>query len=270
MQFNKVTSEHILKAIQRFKEKGFPEGFGQSSTYDLIFEEESYPPKAIMAYASNIASGEEIINDFPGGENTECFKALKQNGFKTQKKKSNMNEKLYHLKQEFLNFWPSGKLETMTLEQYTDTKREISFCYWLEHITRDLGSIVGGSSYKFGIYKMSVDSKTEPASNRTNDGVYAWHTKYGKTAEEAFQTIKQLIIRIADYAKRNDLNPIEKIDLGDAYKWKTYNTDDYSKLNSSQIDSIDHKCKMAFLTAIDQFGNLDTVVGQKIIALLSD
>lgn len=64
MQFNKVTSEHILKAIQRFKEKGFPEGFGQSSTYDLIFEEESYPPKAIMAYASNIASGEEIINGF--------------------------------------------------------------------------------------------------------------------------------------------------------------------------------------------------------------
>lgn len=131
-----------------------------------------------------------------------------------------MNEKLYHLKQEFLNFWPSGKLETMTLEQYTDTKRENSFCYWLEHITRDLGSIVGGSSYKFGIYKMSVDSKTEPASNRTNDGVYAWHTKYGNTAEEAFQTIKQLIIQIADYAKRNDLNPIEKIDLGDAYKWK--------------------------------------------------
>ncbi|WP_335976397.1 McrB family protein [Gaetbulibacter jejuensis] len=220
MQFNEVTGEHILKAIQRFKEKGFPEGFGQSSTYDLIFEEESYPPKAIMAYASNIATGEEIINDFPGGENTECFKALKQNGFKTQKKKSNMNEKLYHLKQEFLNFWPSDKLEMMTLEQYTDTKRENSFCYWLEHITRDLGSIVGGSSYKFGIYKMSVDSKTEPASNRTNDGVYAWHTKYGNTAEEAFQTIKQLIIRIANYAKRNDLNPIEKIDLGDAYKWK--------------------------------------------------
>ena len=115
MQFNKVTSEHILKAIERFKEKGLPEGFGQSSTYDLIFEEESYPPKAIMAYASNIATGEEIINDFPGGENTECFKALKQNGFKTQKKKSNMNQKLYHLKQEFLNFWPSDKLETMTL-----------------------------------------------------------------------------------------------------------------------------------------------------------
>ena len=239
MQFNKVTSEHILKAIERFKEKGLPEGFGQSSTYDLIFEEESYPPKAIMAYASNIATGEEIINDFPGGENTECFKALKQNGFKTQKKKSNMNQKLYHLKQEFLNFWPSDKLETMTLEEYTDTKRENSFCYWLEHITRDLGSIVGGSSYKFGIYKMSVDSKTEPASNRTNDGVYAWHTKYGNNAEDAFQTIKQLIIRIADYANRNDLNPIENIDLGDAYKWKiAFLYNDFSIVNLFKSEAL--------------------------------
>lgn len=87
MQFNKVTSEHILKAIDRFKEKGFPEGFGQSLTYDLIFEEESYPPKAIKAYTSNITTGEDIMNDFPGGENTECFKALKQNGFKIKKEK---------------------------------------------------------------------------------------------------------------------------------------------------------------------------------------
>lgn len=239
MLFDKVKREHILKGIKDFKEKGLPEGFGQSSTYDLIFEEEFYPPKAIMAYASNIATGEEIINDFLGGENTECFKALKQNGFKTQKKKSNMNEKLYHLKQEFLNFWPSDKLETMTLEEYSDTKRENSFCYWLEHITRDLGSIVGGSSYKFGIYKMSVDSKTEPASNRTNDGVYAWHTKYGNNAEEAFQTIKQLIIRIADYANRNDLNPIENIDLGDAYKWKiAFLYNDFSIVNLFKSEAL--------------------------------
>lgn len=131
-----------------------------------------------------------------------------------------MNEKLYHLKQEFLNFWHSDKLETMTLEEYTDTKKENSFCYWLEHITRDLGSIVGGSSYKFGIYKMSVDSKTEPASNITNDGVYAWHTKYGNTKEEAFSTIKNIIIKIAKSAQTNSLAIIETIDLGHAYKWK--------------------------------------------------
>lgn len=77
-----------------------------------------------------------------------------------------MNDNLHNLKQKFLDNWPLETLKAMTLEEYTNTKRENSFCYWLEHITRDLGSIVGGSSYKFGIYKMGATSKTESATKR--------------------------------------------------------------------------------------------------------
>lgn len=143
-----------------------------------------------------------------------------------------MNEDLHKLKQDFLDYWTLDKLQSMTLEEYTDTKRENSFCYWLEHITRNLGSIVGGSSYKFGIYKMGDTSKTESATNRTNDGVYAWHTKYGKTKEEAFNSIRKLILNITNYVKIDNLNLIDSIDLGEAYKWKiAFLYSDYNCLN---------------------------------------
>ncbi len=150
-----------------------------------------------------------------------------------------MHEKLYQLKQKFLEYWTLEKLQNMTLEQYTDTKRENSFCYWLEHITRDLGSIVGGSSYKFGIYKMGATSNTESATNRTNDGVYAWHTKYGENKNEAFETLKQLIINIATLAKEDNLNPIANIDLGDAYKCKiAFMYSDYKVVNLFKSEAL--------------------------------
>ncbi|ANW96015.1 hypothetical protein AXE80_06845 [Wenyingzhuangia fucanilytica] len=232
MLFNKVNKEHILKGIQDFKEKGIPKGFGASSTYDLIVDDIKYPPKAVMAYANYYAEGREIENYFSGGEGTDCFFAYERNGFIVVKKGMNNNQHLYKLKQEFLDNWPLEKLQNMTLEEYTDTERDNSFCYWLEHKTRDLGSIVGGSSYKFGIYKMGTTSKTEAATNRENDGVYAWHVKYGKTAIEAFESIRKLIIEVATLAKQNKLNRIDQIDLGDAYKWKiAFLYSDYSILN---------------------------------------
>ncbi|WP_397445963.1 EVE domain-containing protein [Polaribacter sp. R77954] len=150
-----------------------------------------------------------------------------------------MNENLHKLKQEFLAYWSLEKLKNMSLEEYTDTNRENSFCYWLEHITRDLGSIVGGSSYKFGIYKMGATSKTESATNRTNDGFYAWHTKYGATKEDAFTTIKSIIISIANYAQQNNLQPIDDIDLGNAYKWKiAFLYGDYNCVNMFKLDAL--------------------------------
>ena len=143
-----------------------------------------------------------------------------------------MNEHLHKLKQDFLDYWSLDRLQNMTLEEYTDTKRENSFCYWLEHLTRDIGSIVGGSSYKFGIYKMGETSKTESATNRTNDGTFAWHIKYGITKEEAFKSIRNLILDIANCAIQNKLNLIDNIDLGDAYKWKiAFLYSDFNVLN---------------------------------------
>lgn len=239
MLFDKVKEEHILQAFKDYEEKGLPNGFGASSTYDLIFDGEKYPPKAIMAYANYYATGLEPINNFKGGPDHECFKAFFRNGFQIEKKKSEMNEHLYKLKQDFLETWPIDQLEKMTINQYTDIKRENSFCYWLEHITRDLGSIVGGSSYKFGVYKMDTISKTESVTNKDNDGVYAWYTKYGNSANEAFETIKSLIVNVANYANNNNLSLIDNIDLGDAFKWKiAFMYSDFQVVNIFKSDAL--------------------------------
>lgn len=49
---------------------------------------------------------------------------------------------------DFLKAFPVESLKNMTLEQYTDLKKDNSFCYWIEAKTSELGSIWGGCSYK--------------------------------------------------------------------------------------------------------------------------
>lgn len=142
-----------------------------------------------------------------------------------------MNNHLYNLKQEFLDTWPRKRLLGMTLEEYTNLDKD-SFCYWVEQKTNDLGSIRGGSSFKFGVYKKGSNKKTEKKNNQDADGIYAWHTKYGSTAQEAFKTVKGHILQIAEYAERNVLEYIQLIDLGNSYKWKiAFLYSDYNVIN---------------------------------------
>ncbi|WP_276530866.1 AAA family ATPase [Aestuariivivens sediminis] len=88
--FEKVRKEHIIQGIRDYKEKGLPKGFGPSSTYDLFYNNEPFPPKAIMAYANYYATGAKPTNNFPGGEGTECFLALKREGFTVDPKNFNL------------------------------------------------------------------------------------------------------------------------------------------------------------------------------------
>ena len=92
MEFEKVRKEHILKAIKDYQEKGLPKGFGPSSTYDIYYKDESYPPKAIMAYANYHATGEKIKATFKGGIGTDCFNALEKEGFVIKSKKDPLIE----------------------------------------------------------------------------------------------------------------------------------------------------------------------------------
>ncbi len=130
-----------------------------------------------------------------------------------------MNESLYQLKEDFLAEWPLSRIQEMSLDEYTNLDKT-SFCYWLEAKTNDLGSIWGGSAYKFGIYKRRDISTTITVDNRITDGEYAWFQKYGTTKEEAFQTVKDIILSIIKNIQNNTLEKIDPIDLGDAYKWK--------------------------------------------------
>ena len=125
------------------------------------------------------------------------------------------------LLEDFLQTFPLNSLQGMTLEQYTNLNKEDSFCYCLEFHTYELGSIGGGASSKFGIYKYQ-NEPTAKANRITYDSKYAWYTKYNKaTAQEAFEVVKNAIIKIATYANTGCYEAIDPIsELGDALKWK--------------------------------------------------
>lgn len=140
-------------------------------------------------------------------------------------------ENLSNLKTEFLEQWSISRLENMSLEEYTNHDNT-SFCYWVDKKTDQLGTIKGGSPYKFGIYKQSEKSSTITQDNRIADKEFAWFKKYGNTKEKAFETVKGLIIKIVKAVSNNQLSEIDSIDLGESYKWKiAFLYSDYTVLN---------------------------------------
>ena len=69
-----VTREDVVRAIQEYDRLGpeafFAEhGFAPTTTYDLVWEERRYPPKAILGTAYEFATGERLRSgDFEGGK----------------------------------------------------------------------------------------------------------------------------------------------------------------------------------------------------------
>lgn len=129
---------------------------------------------------------------------------------------------------DFLQEWPLTRLENMTLDEYTNLDTETAFIYWLEMKTSHSGGISGGSGFKFGIFRRRNLTSKKEMPNTLTDGKYAWYAKYGKTSEEAFKTIKNIIISIAKSAAEGRFEAIDTIDLGNAIKWKIafhYNTE---------------------------------------------
>ncbi len=118
----------------------------------------------------------------------------------------------------FVAEFPPETLKTMPLDLYTNLNRDDSFCYWLETRTDCLGGIWGGSAYKFGIYKW--ENMPSRMGGRSSDNEYAWYTKYGGSAEEAFGNVRAIVDKIARRALAGEFEAIDGIDMGPAVKWK--------------------------------------------------
>ena len=131
-----------------------------------------------------------------------------------------MTQQLQETWDAFLQEWPIERLRKMTLHEYSAAGEGNSFTAWIENRLDQMGSIWGGSSFKFGIY--SRRDKTEKASSRgaSYSQDYAWYTKYGTNPEEAFEKVRALVVQVAEAAARGDFGSINAIDLGEAYKWK--------------------------------------------------
>jgi hypothetical protein len=84
--WNKVSDADVVGAIREYDRVGpkqfFAEhGFAPTTTYELIWEERSYPPKAILGTAYELATGERLASgDFEGGK-TGAVRVLGNLGF---------------------------------------------------------------------------------------------------------------------------------------------------------------------------------------------
>lgn len=127
----------------------------------------------------------------------------------------------YALWDSFLARWPFEKLSTMTLEEYSRAGDSDCFTYgWLEQKTEQLGSIWGGSAFKFGVYSRKDQTDKPGSAGRAYSTGYGWYAKYGATAREAFERVRALVCEVAQAAHAGDLDSIQRVDLGTAIKWK--------------------------------------------------
>ncbi|MBO6586773.1 MAG: AAA family ATPase [Gracilimonas sp.] len=229
---DKITWEHIEKAVQKIKDEGIE--LHSSTGYDVIIDGEAFPPKEIMRYAHEEMNGDRVW-ERSGGETTNKY--LDDMGFEIVEKKK--NKELYELKQEFLKEWSLERVKSMELDEYTNLNKEDSFCYWLESKTQDLGSIWGGSAYKFGIYKRNNTDSEDSRSGYSTDGEYAWVSKYGDNAQEVFKEVRSLIVSVIEFVQSNELQEIDSIDLGDALKWKiAFQYSDFQVINIFKTEAI--------------------------------
>lgn len=76
-----IERDHVLQALVDFK-NGVHHEFGESTKYDLLYEGECYPPKAIVGLAAQRATQRLLTpKDFSGGEASTCFRLLRNLGF---------------------------------------------------------------------------------------------------------------------------------------------------------------------------------------------
>ena len=84
----------------------------------------------------------------------------------------------------------------MKLEEYTKAGNKDTFTYWIESKLDKIGSIWGGSAFKFGIFSRDNTDEKKSNNKRSYDSEYGWYTKDGTTREEAFKSTKDKIIKL--------------------------------------------------------------------------
>ena len=84
--WDKVAHDDVVRALQEYDRLGAEaffsvHGFAPTTTYDLVWDERRYPPKAILGTAYELATGQQLASgEFEGGK-SGAVKVLGQLGF---------------------------------------------------------------------------------------------------------------------------------------------------------------------------------------------
>lgn len=144
---------------------------------------------------------------------------------------------------EFLGLWPVEKVRAMTLEQYHTLNDPTCFVRCLESMTEMLGSIWGGSAFKFGIYQRdNMDRTGLNKSGHIYGEAYGWRACLGQTPEQAFTAVKKNILSIIDAVQRRHLDAVSCEALWPMVAWKIAFL--YQDRNDPQILSVYKRVKL--------------------------
>lgn len=81
--FSGVSCEHLLNSARKLVDGKVDHPFGPSTDYELIFEGQRLPPKAVFGIAATEALGFPVKpENFVGGEDTICFRRLRDCGYR--------------------------------------------------------------------------------------------------------------------------------------------------------------------------------------------
>ena len=135
--------------------------------------------------------------------------------------KSAKSVERYATWKKFLDKWSADSIFGFTLDKYTSFGGSYdSFCNWIEVRTESLGSIWGGSAYKFGVFEHNPNKLGSNDSTHQSDAKYSWYTRYGDSAEAVLAYVKNAYSQIIEAVEKGDISAIESINFGHAVKWK--------------------------------------------------
>lgn len=152
-------------------------------------------------------------------------------------------EGLYQLRNSFSRFFNQNRIRNMSIDDYVAgaelPEKGFNFCYGLERQLDGLGRIIGATAFKFGVYY----GRTKSDDNYE----YRFTQKFGSSHSEAFQNVKDAIIRLLNSGQSEDIEAIVENPLSPMFKGKilcTYFPERY--LNVFSYDHLNY-----FLTQLD-------------------
>jgi len=142
-------------------------------------------------------------------------------------------EELYRLRADFVRYFNRNRIRNMHVDDYVSgvdiPETGYNFCYTLERQLGKLGSIIGATAFKFGVYYGRTRSDPEYK--------YRFTKKFGDNYLDAFSNIKESILHLLKDGENKNLDAIAANQISPMFKGKilsTYFPDRYLNIFSEE------------------------------------